>query len=242
MKTILITGASKGIGKDMAISFAKEGNNVILNYNSSENEAKTIQKQLREEGLNIEIYKADIRNREQVNQMVQFAIDKFKTIDVLINNAGISQIKLFTDITQKDWNNMLETNLTGAFNVTQEVLKRSMINQKSGCIINISSIWGSAGASCEVHYSASKAGIQGFTKALAKELGLSNIRVNCIAPGMIDTQMNKNLSEEDKKNIIEEIPLNKIGYPQDITKCAKWLIEDEYTTGQIISINGGWSI
>ena len=148
---------------------------------------------------------------------------------------------MFTDITDSDWNNMIQTNLTSCFYTTQEAVKY-MINNKSGCIINISSIWGSVGASCEVHYSASKAGLDGMTKALAKELGLSNIRVNSIAPGIIDTNMNSELSKEDVESIKNEIPLQKIGNPQSITNCVKWLIEDDYTTGQVIAINGGWAI
>ncbi|MDO5557899.1 MAG: 3-oxoacyl-ACP reductase FabG [Clostridia bacterium] len=241
-KKILVTGGSKGIGKNIVEGLAKQGNTVILNYNSSEKEALFIQKNLREKGYDIEIYKADIRKRDEVDAMVSFVVNKYKKIDVLINNAGISQIKLFSELTQDEWYNMINTNLTGTFNVTQEVLKKSMLEKKEGCIINISSIWGKVGASCEVHYSASKAGVDGMTKALAKELGLSNIRVNSIAPGFIQTEMNKDFSCEDIKNIVKEIPLNKVGYPQNITKCVQWLIGDEYTTGQIISVDGGWSI
>lgn len=240
-KTILVTGGSRGIGKDIVQTMALDGYNVILNYNKSEEQAKIIQKELLEKGKKIEIFKADITKRDEVKNLIQFCIQKFKKIDVLINNAGISQTKLFTDITDEDWNNMLQTNLTSAFYTTQESLKY-MINSKSGCIINISSIWGIVGASCEVHYSVAKAGLDGMTKALAKELGPSNIRVNSIAPGIINTEMNKNLSEEDLQNITNEIPLERIGYPHSITNCVKWLIEDDYTTGQVISINGGWGI
>lgn len=240
-KTILVTGGSRGIGKDIVQTMALDGYNVILNYNKSEEQAKIIQKELLEKGKKIEIFKADITKRNEVKNLIQFCIQKFNKIDVLINNAGISQTKLFTDITDEDWNNMLQTNLTSAFYTTQESLKY-MINSKSGCIINISSIWGIVGASCEVHYSVAKAGLDGMTKALAKELGPSNIRVNSIAPGIINTEMNKNLSEEDLQNITNEIPLERIGYPHSITNCVKWLIEDDYTTGQVISINGGWGI
>ncbi len=173
--------------------------------------------------------------------MVKYCIDKYGKIDVLINNAGISQIKLFTEITDKDWTEMIDTNLTSVFRVSQEVAK-NMIQNKNGCIINISSMWGEVGASCETHYSASKAGVNGLTKAMAKELGLSNIRVNAIAPGVIDTDMNKNLDNDTINELKEEIPLNKIGRPEDIYKCVEWLIEDNYTTGQIISVNGGMVI
>lgn len=187
---------------------------------------------------NIDIFKADITKREEVNKMVKYCIDKYGKIDVLINNAGISQIKLFTEITDEDWDNIINTNLKSVFLVSQEVTK-NMIQNKSGCIINISSMWGIVGASCETHYSASKAGVNGLTKAMAKELGLSNIRVNAIAPGVIDTDMNKELSSETINMLKEEIPLNKTGKPEDIYKCVEWLIEDNYTTGQIISVNGG---
>lgn len=240
-KVILVTGGSRGIGKDIAISLAKLDYNVILNYNKSEEQAKLIQQELLDQGKKIEIYKADITNREHVKKMIEFCIEKYNRIDVLINNAGISQTKLFTDITDEEWNNMLQTNLTSAFYTTQEAVKY-MINNKSGCIINMSSIWGLVGASCEVHYSVAKAGLDGMTKSLAKELGPSNIRVNSIAPGIIKTDMNSNLSNEELKYIEEQIPLERIGYPQSITKCVKWLIDDDYTTGQIISINGGWVI
>ena len=240
-KVILVTGGSRGIGKDIAISMAKMDYKVILNYNKSEEQAKNIQEELLKQGKKIEIFKADVTKRDEVKKLIDFCIEKYNKIDVLINNAGISQTKLFTDITDEDWNNMLQTNLTSAFYTCQETLKY-MINNKSGCIINISSIWGLVGASCEVHYSVAKAGLDAMTKSLAKELGLSNIRVNSIAPGIIDTDMNKNLSQDELKNIIDEIPLERIGYPHSITNCVKWLVEDDYTTGQIISINGGWVI
>ena len=240
-KVILVTGASRGIGKDIAISLAKMDYNVILNYNKSEEQARSIQEDLLKQGKKIEIFKADITKRDEVKKMIDFCIEKYNKIDVLINNAGISQTKLFTDITDEDWNNMLQTNLTSAFYTSQEAVKY-MINNKSGCIINISSIWGIVGASCEVHYSVAKSGLDAMTKSLAKELGPSNIRVNSIAPGIINTDMNKNLSQEDLQNIMDEIPLERIGYPHSITNCVKWLVEDDYTTGQIISVNGGWVI
>lgn len=239
-KVVIVTGGSRGIGANIVRELASSGDNVILNYNKSEEAAKAIQEELTVSGKNVDIFKADITKREEVKALIDFAINKYGKIDVLINNAGISQIKLFTDLTDEDWNNMLQTNLTGAFYTSQEAAKY-MINQKEGCIINISSIWGSIGASCEVHYSAAKAGLDGMTKALAKELGPSNIRVNAIAPGIIATEMNSHLTEEELKEITNEIPLQRIGYPQSITNCVKWLINDDYTTGQIISINGGWS-
>ena len=234
---VLITGASRGIGRDIARVLAKNGNKVIANYNKSEQQAIELQNK----NENIEIYKADVSRREEVHKMVEGILKKYGRIDVLINNAGISENKLFTDVSDQDWTRMINTNLYSVFCVTQEVLP-NMIHNKKGCIVNISSIWGMVGASCETIYSVTKAGINGMTKALAKELGPSNVRVNAIAPGIIDTDMNKNLTQEDIKNIEEEIPLEKIGKGLDIARCVEWIIQDEYTTGQIISINGGWII
>ena len=234
---ILVTGASRGIGREIAKELAEKGNVVIANYNKSEEEAKKLQN----ENSLIEIYKAYVSKRVDVKQMVQAAIEKYGKIDVLINNAGISESKMFTDVSDEDWNKIINNNLYSAFCVTQEVLP-NMIHNKTGCIINISSVWGMVGASCETVYSVAKAGLDAMTKSLAKELGPSNIRINSIAPGIIDTDMNKNLSKDDIDNIKAEIPLEKIGKTTDICKCVNWLIEDEYTTGQIISINGGWVI
>ena len=239
-KVILITGASRGIGNNIAKNLAKE-NIVIANYNNSEAEAKKLKKELEEKNINIDIIKADVCNRNQVKEMIKQTIDKYGHIDVLINNAGISQYKLFTDITDSDWAEIMNTNLNSNFIVTQEVVK-NMIHNKECLIVNISSIWGITGAAMEVAYSTSKAGIIGLTKSLAKELGPSNIRVNAIAPGIINTSMNSKFSEEEINNIQEEIPLEKIGEPEEITKCIEWLIKDNYTTGQVISINGGWNI
>lgn len=237
MKIILVTGASRGIGRTIAKELAKDGNKVIANYLNSEDAANS----LKAEYENIELYKADVSKRDDVVKMIDYIIKKYGRIDVLINNAGISEFKLFTDITDDDWNKMITTNLYSVFCVSQEVTK-NMIREQSGCIINISSIWGLVGGSCESHYSASKAGINGLTKALAKELGPSNIRVNAIAPGSIDTDMNKGLSNEELKELEDETPLGKIGKTIDIARCVKWLIEDEFTTGQVISPNGGWVI
>ena len=241
MKTVLITGGSRGIGKCIAENLAKEGYNVVLNYNKSEKQAKQIKKDLEEQGINIEICKADVSKREEVKKLVKFTLSKFKNIDILINNAGVAKLQMFNDITDEDWGDMINTNLNSVFYTTQEVLP-NMIHNKNGCIINISSIWGIVGASCEVAYSVSKAGIDGMTKSLAKELGLSNIRVNSIAPGVIDTEMNSNLDNAIKEEIKNETPLNRIGKPIDIYRCVKWLIEDEFTTGQVISPNGGYVI
>ena len=233
-KVVLITGGSRGIGREIAITLAQKGYLVIANYNKSEEQAK----KLKQENANIEIFKADVSKREEVHKMVEEIIRGYHRIDVLINNAGISESKMFTDVTDEDWNKIINNDLYSAFCTTQEVIT-SMINRKEGCIINISSIWGLVGSSCETIYSIAKAGIDAMTKSLAKEMGPSNIRVNSIAPGIIDTDMNKCYNQRDIK---EKIPLEKIGKTSDIAKCVNWLIEDEYTTGQVISINGGWVI
>lgn len=241
MKNIIVTGGSRGIGKCLVENLAREGHNVILNYNKSEKQAKKIQSDLKAEGFIIEIYKADVSKREDVRKLVEFAIDKMQGIDVLINNAGIAKLQMFQDVTEDDWNEMININLKSAFYMSQEVIPY-MIHKKKGCIINISSIWGMVGASCETVYSISKAGMDALTKSLAKELGPSNIRVNSIAPGVIDTEMNSHIDKTIKKEIENETPLGKIGKPIDIYKCVRWLIDEEFTTGQVISINGGYVI
>ena len=240
-KVVLITGASRGIGRETAKFLVEKGYTVIANYNKSEQKAIELQEELKKENYNIDIFKADVSKREEVKNMVDFVINKYKKIDVLINNAGISEFKLFTDVTDEDWNTVINNNLYSSFIMSQEVVK-NMIQNKQGSIINISSVWGVVGASCESVYSISKAGIDAMTKSLAKELGPSHIRVNSIAPGIINTEMNARLNNQEIDSIKEEIPLQKIGSCIDIARCIEWLINDEYTTGQIISINGGWFI
>lgn len=240
-KVVVVTGSSRGIGAEIVKLLAKSGHTVILNYNKSEDCAKSVENELKNLGYTVDIFKADVSKKEEAESLVKFAVNKYGRIDVLINNAGISQTKLFTDITDEDWQNMLNNNLNSAFYCTREAVK-NMIHNKQGLIINMSSIWGVTGASMEVHYSTAKAGLIGFTKALAKELGPSNIRVNAIAPGIIDTDMCSEYSVEEKDKIKEEIPLERIGTAENIAKCVKWLIEDDYVTGEVISINGGWNI
>ena len=237
MKIAIVTGAAKGIGRSIAEELSKQGIKVIANYNTSEKQAK----ELKEKNPEIDIFQADISKREEAKKIVDYTINKYGKIDILVNNAGVAETKLFTDVTDEDWNKIINNNLYSAFCMTQEVLP-NMIHNKIGCIINISSVWGIVGSSCESIYSISKAGIDAMTKSLAKELGPSNIRVNSIAPGFIDTDMNKNYSKEDIKSIEEEIPLGKIGDTTSISKCVNWLVNDDYTTGQVISINGGWII
>lgn len=241
MNTAIVTGGAKGIGRAIVRELAKKGINVVINYNTSKKQAEELQEELKNKGYTVEIYKADISKREEVKELIEFAKKQFGDIDILVNNAGIDQFKLFTEITDEDWNNIIQTNLTSVFYMTQESVK-NMIKNKKGCIINISSIWGITGASCEVAYSVSKAGIDGLTKALAKELGPSNIRINSIAPGAIMTDMNKSLTNEEIEEVNNQIPMGRFGTPEEIAKCVNWLIEDTYTTGQIISPNGGWVI
>ena len=238
-KVVIVTGGSRGIGAEIVKQMARLGYTVILNYNNSENCAKNVENELKNEGITVDIFKADVSKKEESVNLIQFDLNKYEKIDVLVNNAGISQTKLFTEITDEDWQRMMDNNLNSAFYCTREAVK-NMVHNKQGLIINISSIWGITGGSLEVHYSTAKAGLIGFTKALAKELGPSNIRVNAIAPGIIDTDMNKEYSKKEKEDIKEEIPLGKIGTSKNIAKCVAWLIEDDYTTGEVISINGGW--
>ena len=242
-KTVIVTGASRGIGKAIATAFAQNGYNIVINYKSNEEKAFSLLKSLRGRGFSCEIFRSDVGKYSEAKDLIDFAYEKFESVDVLVNNAGISQIKLFTDITEDDWSNMISTNLTGVFNCSQCAVKY-MISQKSGNIINISSMWGSVGASCEVHYSAAKAGVIGLTKGLAKELGLSGIRVNCITPGVIMTEMMHGFTKDELDSIKEEIPLNRFGTPEDVAAVALFLASDgaKNITGQVVGTNGGMVI
>lgn len=237
----IVTGGAKGIGKAIVEMLAKKGIRVVLNYRNSEKQAQGVKEELKNQGYEVEICKADVSKREEVQKLVDFTHKTFGEIDILVNNAGIDKWQLFTDITDENWNEMISNNLNSVFYMSQEAVK-DMIKNKTGCIINISSIWGITGASCEVAYSVTKAAIDGLTKSLAKELAPSGIRVNSVAPGAIMTDMNKNLTKEEIEEVNEQIPLGKFGKPEDIAKCVSWLVEDEYTTGQVISPNGGWVI
>lgn len=238
MKNVLITGGSRGIGKECVYEFKNAGYRVLLNYNKSDEEAEKIKNE-----TGAVLIKADISKTDEVKKMSQFIHDNYGKIDVIVNNAGISQIKLFTDISEDDWDEMFDINVKGMFLVTKEFVK-DMISEKKGKIINVSSMWGITGGSCEVHYSASKAAVIGFTKALAKELGPSGINVNCIAPGTIETDMNKHLSEEDIKSLEEETPLGRIGKPEEVAKTILFLASEkaDYITGQVLSVDGGMVI
>lgn len=240
MKTVLITGASRGIGRACAIAFAKEGYGVAVNYNSSEEAALKVKEEISALGAKCEIYKCDVSDSEAVCAMVEATEKDFGSIDVLVNNAGIAQQKLFDTLTDEDFDRMLGVNTKGVFNCSREV-SRIMLRNHTGSIINVSSMWGSVGASMEVHYSASKAAVIGMTKALSKELGPSGIRVNCIAPGLIDTEMNSIHSEETLSALTEEISLMRMGRPEEVADLAVFLAGDKasYITGQVIGVDGG---
>ncbi|MBO5142897.1 MAG: SDR family oxidoreductase [Clostridia bacterium] len=238
-KTVLITGGSRGIGKAMVYAFARAGYNVLLNFNKSENLANEIASEF----SNVKVYGADVSCQENVLNMVNYANEHFGGIDILINNAGISYSGLFQEMESDEWNRLMNVNLTGVYNCTKAVLP-SMISKKQGKIINISSVWGMVGASNEVAYSASKAGVIGLTKALAKEVGPSNIQVNCIAPGIVMTDMISEYSMDELNEITNQIPLGRIGNTSDIADLALFLASDSanYITGQVFSPNGGWVV
>ncbi|MBQ9846924.1 MAG: 3-oxoacyl-ACP reductase FabG [Clostridia bacterium] len=241
MKTVLVTGGSKGIGRAICEIFLNKGYKVAFCYSKDDEAAKDFLAAKPSTSDKLRCYKVDVSVNNEVEQMVADIADNFGTVDILVNNAAIGCIKLFTDMSEIEWQRILSVNLTGAFNCTSAVLP-DMIRKKSGHIINISSMWGVTGASCEVAYSTTKAGLIGMTKALAKEVGPSNIRVNCIAPGVIDTEMNANLSREDIDALTDETPLGIIGTPLDVAKCALFLSESEFITGQVIGVNGGMVI
>ena len=244
MKTVIITGASRGIGSAAAIAFAKQGYSIVLNYNNSKEKALALAKTIHDSySVDVLAVKADVASSAQVNEMTEKALEQFGSIDILVNNAGIAQQKLFTDITDEDWRRMLDINLTGVFNCCRSVLP-CMIRNHSGAIVNISSMWGQTGGSCEVHYSAAKAGIIGLTKALAKEVGPSGIRVNCVAPGVVMTDMMNGFDDETVKELKEDTPLNTLGTPKNIADAIAFLCSDKasFITGQVLSVNGGMVI
>ena len=242
-KVALVTGASRGIGRATAEAFARAGYQVAANYCRSKERIEQFSAQMEREGCAVIPVQADVSDPEQVERMVQTVQRQFGHIDVLVCNAGIARQGLLTDFSPADWRQMMAVNLDGTFYCCRAVLP-GMIRRQSGCIITTSSIWGITGASCEVPYSAAKAGIIGLTRALAKEVGPSGIRVNCIAPGVIDTEMNGNLTPEVMAQLREETPLGTIGTPKQVADLALYLAGEgaSFLTGQVISPNGGFLI
>ncbi len=240
-KTVIITGGSKGIGAATAISFAELGYNTVINYNNSFQNVKLLTSSLTSRGFSVMSYKADVRNRMETDLMVKETLYKFGSIDVLVNNAGIALNGLINRVDDIDVKNLLDTDLLGVYNCCRSV-SDAMINQKSGKIINISSMWGVEGASCEVAYSAAKAGVIGLTKALAKELAPSGITVNAVAPGLIQTSMNNHLSTDELGAFVDEIPLGRMGTPEDVASAVTFLASEgaDYITGEVINVNGGY--
>lgn len=240
-KTVLITGASRGIGRAIALRFAKEGYNIVINSSKSFKDLMALAEEINDMNLGecLPVI-ADVSDYHAVQNMFEEIYIKFSSIDIVINNAGVSFVGLFTDTTPDIWDKLINTNLTSIYNICSFAVPK-MINNKTGVILNISSIWGSQGASCEVAYSASKGGVNSFTKALAKELGPSNIRVNAIACGAIDTSMNKWLSEEEKTAFTEDISLCRFGTPEEVAALCYFLSSKEakYITGEIVTIDGG---
>jgi len=243
MPIVLITGASKGIGRETARLFAGNGYDVLINYNQSKQLADELCNSLNNDGFNVDAFKADVSVRSEVDKMVEYCISRFGGIDVLVNNAGISKISVFGNITEIEWDEVISVNLKGVFNCCQSVLPH-MLKRKKGRIINVSSIWGMTGASCEVHYSAAKAGVIGLTKALAKELGPSNIQVNCVAPGIIETDMNSYINDEVIRSLKENTPLMRFGSAFEVAQSIMFLASEEaaFFTGQVLSPNGGFVI
>ena len=244
MKTAVVTGASRGIGAACAVALAKSGYNVILGYKVNKERAEQLAEVLISGyGIAAIAQKADVSVSSEADALIETAYRNFGRVDVLVNNAGIAGFKLFTEITDEEWNEMIGTHLTGVFNCSRAAAKY-MINQKYGSIVNISSMWGQVGASCEVHYSASKAGVIGLTQALAKELAPSNVRVNCVCPGVIKTDMLSEIDDEVIASLCEETPLQRLGTPKDIADSVAFLSSDraEFITGQVLAVNGGFVI
>lgn len=238
MANILITGGSRGIGAACVRKFAAAGDRVIFFYRARSEEAEKL---AAETGATA--YRVDITDSPAVESAIADCIARMGKIDILVNNAGIAQSKLFTDLTDVDWGKMIETNLGGAFWVTRAVA-REMVRNHKGSIVNVGSMWGKVGASCEVHYSAAKAGLRGMTMALAKELGPSGIRVNCVEPGVIETEMNAGLDEKSRQALREETPLCRIGSPEEVANAVFFLASDaaSFITGQCIGVDGGFAI
>lgn len=243
MSAVLITGASRGIGAACAQAFAKAGYNVAVNYNKSEAKAEALAEELRSFGVKAVCIKADVSDSAQVRNLFDTARSQLGDIDVLVNNAGISLYGLLTDVSDEEWDRLIASDLSSVFYCCRAALP-DMIRSQSGVIINIASMWGEVGASCEAAYSAAKAGVIGLTKALAKEVAPSGVRVNAVSPGVIMTDMMSGFSDEDIKALSDEIPLGRPGAPEDVADAVLFLASDKakYITGQVVSVNGGMVI
>ncbi len=240
MKTVLVTGGARGIGRDTVRTFAHHGYAVALHYHQSQAAAQELALELKASGAFVHLFQADLRDEAQVAQMMQAVAEVFGGIGVLVNNAGITQQKLFTDLTREDWDNVFAANVRSMFFTCRAVLPQ-MIARRDGCMINIASMWGEVGASCEVAYSASKAAVIGLTKALAQEVAPSGVRVNCVSPGMIDTQMNAMLDAQAVEQMVRETPLLRVGSPAEVAQTVYFLSQPQaaYITGQVLGVNGG---
>ena len=242
MKNVLVTGATGGIGKAIAESFAKEGYNVALHTCTKPDVAKAeAERMTKEYGVRAMSVVADVSNEDDVKAMFDLLSESFGMVDILVNNAGVSSVVMLCDTTGEEWDRVVDINLKGAFHCSKEAMK-GMVHNKWGRIINISSVWGNVGASCEVVYSASKAGLVGFTKALARELAPSGITVNAVSPGLIDTEMNSHLSENDINELCDEIPVGRMGTPFEVAHTVLFLADEKssYITAQNITVDGGW--
>lgn len=242
-KLALITGSSRGIGRAAARKLAEEGYNIIINYKEHKEQAESIVREIEEIGRTAMMIQADVSKYEEVERMFNEIFKYFRRLDLLVNNAGIASLKTFNEITPEYWKEIFDTNVNGMFNCCKFAVPK-MISQKEGVIINVASIWGIVGASCETHYSATKGAIVAFTKALAKELGPSNIRVNSVAPGPVMTDMLATLPEDILEKVKEDTPLNKIATPEEIAEYIYFLASDkaDLLTGQVMSPNGGFII